>query len=313
MAKTVYVLGELNVDMIAGGRDVTPEWNKEKLLERFNLVLGSSSAITAVVLAGLGLDVRFVSIVGDDALGRFCVDALTAMNVDTSRVVFDPSRATGVTLSLSGEKDRALLTYLGTIPLLQPEHLPEELYEQADHIHFGSYYLQDGMREHWKDVFGKARQQGCSTSFDTGWDIREEWLPESISELLPFTTLFIPSRDELTAIYGVGDEHEALQKLPAENGTVAVKRGSAGALIRTKDGLLLERPAYRITPIDTTGAGDSFNAGLIYAHLQGLSPAESLDFASACGAMATLRIGGASKAPAVEEVRSFMEEHTFAE
>lgn len=311
MAKTVYVLGELNVDMIAGGKDVTPEWNKEKLLERFDLVLGSSSAITAVVLAGLGLDVRFVSVVGDDALGRFCVEALTAMQVDTSRVVLDNSRATGVTLSLSGEKDRALLTYLGTIPLLQPEHLPEEMYEQADHIHFGSYYLQDSMREHWKDVFTEARRQGCSTSFDTGWDIREEWLQEQISGLLPLTTLFIPSRDELTAIYGGADEHEALQKIPVKNGTVAVKRGAEGALLRTGEGRLLERPAYRITPVDTTGAGDSFNAGLIYAHLHHMAPEESLEFASACGALATLRVGGASKALGVDEVLEFMKKHAL--
>ncbi|MED4957599.1 carbohydrate kinase family protein, partial [Paenibacillus macerans] len=67
----VVVAGELNVDIIVSGGDVMPEWNREKMVDGFEVVLGSSSAITACALASLGADVRFVSVVGDDDFGAF--------------------------------------------------------------------------------------------------------------------------------------------------------------------------------------------------------------------------------------------------
>ena len=65
MTHRVFILGELNVDLILTGIDILPEWNKEKLADTFELAMGSSSAITACVLAGLGADVSFVGVVGD--------------------------------------------------------------------------------------------------------------------------------------------------------------------------------------------------------------------------------------------------------
>ncbi|CAH0120148.1 MULTISPECIES: carbohydrate kinase family protein [unclassified Paenibacillus] len=307
MANNIFVLGELNVDLIMTGEDVMPEWNKEKLLSGFSMVLGSSSAITACGLAGLGQQVYFVSVVGDDHYGRFCLEALEKMKVDTRYVVVDPNRQTGVTLSLSTEQDRALLTYMGAISELSPEHLPQEMYEQADHIHFGSYYLQRTMRDHWSDVFREAVQRGISTSFDTGWDIDEQWHRDQINELLPWTTLFIPSEVELNRIYGAERPEQALEQLPEGNGAAAVKRGAAGALYRAPSGECIQMPAFNVVPIDTTGAGDSFNAGFIYSYLNGDSPERCLQFASACGALATQRIGGASSVPSVADVEQFIQ------
>ena len=114
--KIVYVLGELNPDMIMTGKDLLPEFNREKLLDSCEIVLGSSSAITAANLAGLGLDVRFVSVVGDDPFGRFCLDELRRSGIDTRYVSVDPRWSTGVTLSFSTTSDRALMTHLGAIP-----------------------------------------------------------------------------------------------------------------------------------------------------------------------------------------------------
>lgn len=67
----IVVVGELNVDVILAGTGVMPEWNREKLIDSFDVVLGSSSAITACALASLGAEVHFVSVVGEDDFGRF--------------------------------------------------------------------------------------------------------------------------------------------------------------------------------------------------------------------------------------------------
>lgn len=308
MKKTVYVLGELNVDLIVTGKDVTPEWNREKLVETFDLALGSSSAITACGLAGLGLDVRFVSIIGDDSFGDFCLGQLRNKGINTEHVIVSKEQQTGVTLSLSTAKDRALLTYMGSISQLQPEDLPKDLFDRADHIHFGSYFLQEKMQPHWEEVLRKAKEHGIQTSFDTGWDPYENWHKEEIGRLLMYTDWFVPSEDEFTRIFGTSDDLEqALRRLPEKRGVVAVKRGSRGALLLNRKGERTEIKAFKVTPIDTTGAGDSFNAGIIYASLMGIRGEDLLKFACACGALATQRLGGASSVPALREVEHFLE------
>jgi sugar/nucleoside kinase (ribokinase family) len=309
---TVYILGELNVDLIASAADVMPEFNREKLLDRFDVVLGSSSAITACVLAGLGVDVKLVSVVGDDSFGHFCIDQLRQKGVDTANVALDAHKQTGVTLSLSTAKDRALLTYLGTIPCLRPEHMPQDMLERANHLHFGSYYLQEAMRGSWAPLYKRARAAGVTTSFDTGWDPAEDWDAGGIAALLPHTDLFIPSEDEFERIFpGIEVAHgsDFASALPRERHIVAVKRGSRGSTYIDEIGKRYDLTANRITPIDTTGAGDSFNAGFIYGYKQGLRGTELLALANACGSLACLRVGGASEIPTLADVRRFMGEH----
>ncbi|RAV10899.1 carbohydrate kinase family protein [Paenibacillus contaminans] len=306
MTHRVFILGELNVDLILTGIDILPEWNKEKLADTFELAMGSSSAITACVLAGLGADVSFVGVVGDDDYGRFMIGSLRQAGIDTSYVTVDPAIRTGVTISMSTAKDRALLTYMGSIRSLEPRHIPEAAYMQGNHIHFGSYFLQEGMRGHWQDVFAKARNAGVTTSFDTGWDPNEDWHADAIGRLLTATDLFIPSRDEFTRIFPGSTLEESAARLPESRGRVAVKCGGAGAVLYGADGSRLEGKPFRVTPVDTTGAGDSFNAGLIYGFLSGMSDPDMLMFANASGALATQRIGGAGSVPRHEDVLAFI-------
>ncbi|GIP21627.1 sugar kinase [Paenibacillus sp. J22TS3] len=299
----VVVAGELNVDIIISGRDVMPEWNREKMVDGFEIVLGSSSAITACALASLGADVRFVSVVGDDDFGTFCTDELQRMGVNTEHVTRLPGVKTGVTLSLSTPEDRGLLTYAGSIPLLTPHYIPRTLLQQAAHLHFGSYYLQDGMRPHWPELFRRLRADGISTSFDTGWDVANQWDREGISAVLKETDLFIPSEDELLHIFPADRVADVLEsELPSTGGLIVVKQGSRGASLREPDGSTISAGPYAMTPVDTTGAGDCFNAGIIYGYLLGRRGEELLRFANACGALSTLGIGGTGSLPTVEAV-----------
>jgi len=292
MAKTVYVFGELNVDFIVSGADARPEPGKEKLVERCELTLGSSSAITACRLAQLGLDVRFVSVVGDDRFGAYCIERLGDFSVDASRVRVDPSDRTGVTVSLSTPEDRALLTFMGTIPKLTPEAIPADWEDEADHIHFGSFYLQKGMLSAWRELFERARSRGVTTSFDLGWDPEERWHRPIVEALLPWTDLFVPSEAELCRVYQTESVEDVRPLLPPGSGTIAVKRGRNGASALTAEGEWLHAPAFPVEAVDTTGAGDSFNAGAIYSFLHGGSPAELLAYGNACGALSTLAVGG---------------------
>lgn len=301
-APTVVVVGELNVDVIVTGPDVMPEWNREKLVDGFQVVLGSSSAITACALASLGADVRFVSVVGADDFGRFCASELERMGVNTEHVITLPGVQTGVTMSFSTPSDRGLLTYPGSIPLVSPEHIPESLLLEASHLHFGSYYLQDGMRPHWMQLFERANRQGVTTSFDTGWDVRNRWDREGISALLAHTDLFIPSEEEILHIFESDSLQEVLAQLPRYAGRIAVKQGSKGASLREPDGTIVFSDPYRVSPVDTTGAGDCFNAGMIYGYLHGYGGNQLLQYANACGAISTQGLGGTGSLPTEEGI-----------
>ncbi|SEN87303.1 carbohydrate kinase family protein [Paenibacillus sp. OV219] len=289
----VIVIGELNVDLIFADSNITPEPNRERLVRDFRLALGSSSAIAAAGLAGLGLDVAFVSIVGDDEFGHFCLKELARLGVDVTHVAVDSSVRTGVTLSLTDGSDRSLLTYMGSIGSVTPAMIPMELFREASHVHFGSYFLQDAMRPHWLEVFQLAKACGMTTSFDAGWDPAEHWDRERLAALLAYTDWFIPSEEEALQVFEVGAVDELPGRLPAERGAVVVKCGSAGAVGIFADGRVEYAPPFTVVPVDTTGAGDSFNAGFIAAKLRDEPDREALEYANACGALSTLAIGGA--------------------
>src|ERR1044071_437432 len=105
----VVVIGELNVDMVATGLAGPPRMGAEIMAAGFELTLGSASAIFACGVAKLGHKGTFISTVGRDDLGQFCLNALRAARVPTDNVQLDASVKTGVTISLSTRSDRALV------------------------------------------------------------------------------------------------------------------------------------------------------------------------------------------------------------
>ncbi|SFI79947.1 Sugar or nucleoside kinase, ribokinase family [Paenibacillus sp. UNC496MF] len=306
MAKTVYVLGELNVDAIISGSRIHPEPNKEKFVDDFSITLGSSSAITACRLSQLGLNVCFVSVVGDDDFGKYCIERLKRFGVNVEHVRTDPREKTGVTVSLSTPSDRALLTFMGAIPKLAVPIMPDSMMERADHLHFGSFYLQLGMQREWAALFAQAKACGITTSFDAGWDPEENWRRPLIDGLLPVTDLFVPSEEEALRIYGCSDLDELAEALPKRRGSVAVKCGKRGARMLTPEGEWLHEPGFAVKAVDTTGAGDSFNAGLIYSFLEGEPRREQLIFGNACGALSAQEIGGTGGALDVRQARALI-------
>ena len=114
----ILIAGELNPDLILRNYQTFPELGKEVLVEDLDLTLGSSSAICAVGLAKLGDSVTFAATVGADPYGDFCTGALARAGVDVSLVQHRADLKTGITVSITSSRDRALVTYLGAIASL---------------------------------------------------------------------------------------------------------------------------------------------------------------------------------------------------
>lgn len=307
----VVVVGELNPDLIFTGLDRPPVLGVEQLASGFELTLGSSSAIFAVALARLGSRVGMISKVGDDNFGSFCVNFLREQGVDTSRIIVDKRLKTGVTVSLSYPQDRLLVTYQGTIAGLKLGDLDWGYIKEARHLHVSSFYLQEGLRPDFATIFRNGKNFGLSTSLDTGWDPGDRW-EKDIENLWGAVDVFLPNEREALRISGAESVDGALERLSRVIPVVAIKLGSKGCIARVGE-RTLHHLGFAIQVVDTTGAGDSFNAGFIYAYLNQMGLEEALLWGNACGALSASKAGGTSGYHAAAEVREFLRERCISD
>jgi sugar/nucleoside kinase (ribokinase family) len=295
----ILVLGEINMDLILRADQIAPRFGQERLVDDAALTVGSSSVIFACGAARLGLCTGFLGVVGDDDLGRLALRAMAERGVDVRPVIVDPAVKTGITVSLSTPSDRAMLTYTGSIAALTPEHVDRALFAQTRHLHVGSYFLQTGLRPGLPWLLAQARALGLPVSLDTGWDPAEKW-DGDLGKVLALVDLFLPNAAEACAITRERHVEAALASLAQVVPVVAVKLGAEGAVGRRGDETARAAPP-RVQVVDTTGAGDSFDAGFVYGHLAGWPVGRTLQMACACGALCTRQVGGTSGQPTLDE------------
>ena len=292
-ALDVVAVGELNPDLILSGIHARgPALGVEQRMDHYHLTLGSSTAITAVLMRRLGLRVAMVARVGDDAYGRFCREALQTDGVDTGAVVVDAAHATGLTVSLTYDSDRLLVTCPGAMARLTAHDVPATILQRACHLHSASFFLQVSLRGHLARLFADARRLGLSTSLDTGWDPDDAWLGDDLRAVLLETDVLLPNQLELSRLSGTDRIEDGAQRLlDLGVGEVVVKLGDRGSAYFAR-GEHVVAAGREIAVIDTTGAGDAFNAGYLTARLKNRPIDERLRFANACGALTAMAIGG---------------------
>jgi sugar/nucleoside kinase (ribokinase family) len=148
-------------------------------------------------------------------------------------------------------------------------------------------------------LFARARAAGLSTSLDPGFDPDRLWGSDLI-DTLGEVDLFLPNEEELRAITGHADLLDALISLDNGCTRTIVKRGRLGCAT-LDEGRLCEVPALAVVAIDSTGAGDSFDAGFLHAWLRDWPLHESMRWASACGSLSTRGIGGTTRQATADE------------
>jgi len=279
----------------------------EILAKDFGMVLGSASAIFATGIRKLGHQVTFVSQVGADQFGDFCVHELRAAGVSTKHVSRRDDLKTGVTVSLSGTRDRALVTYLGAIADFSVDRVPLSVFKNCDHLHMTSFFLQEAMRPSFAKLFRAARDRGLTTSFDPNSDPSGKWRADIRDVIEQSDVLFLNEREALQ-FTGATTVRSAAQTLGQQTKCAVIKLGKRGALA-VKDRKLFAGPAFEIKAVDTTGAGDSFDAGFISAFLNGSAIEHCLRVANACGAMSALKVGGTEGQPDKKILARFLQAH----
>jgi sugar/nucleoside kinase (ribokinase family) len=287
----VTIAGELNLDLILYGLPEQLRPERELLADRMMLTLGSSSAIVAHNLAALGSRVGFQSRIGDDPLGQIALDRLQQSGVDVSRVRRVPgSTTTGLTVILHHEQWRNILTYSGTIAETCWDDLDLDYLADSRHFHFSSYYLQRALRPRVDELFQLLKSKGLTISVDTNDDPDDRW-EGGLHEVLRHVDVFLPNEREACKAADTEDLEVAIHKLSKLVPLVVVKLGPKGALAQ-HGAERFTAPPQEVVPVDTVGAGDSFDAGFLHEYMKGSSLPTCLASGNRAGALSTTRPGG---------------------
>ncbi len=253
------------------------------------MALGGAGANTAAWLAHLGAATALVGRVGDDPAGRQVRAELTGAGVRCVLTV-DPHASTCCVVVLVDEHgQRTMLADRGAGTHLHATDLPAALLTDATHLHLSGYVLLDAAsRPAGVAMLGAARAGGLTTSVDPqAAALLTD--PAGFRAAVAGIDLLLPNTEELTALTGSPDPVSATTLL-SEVGAVALTRGPAGACWIDRNGVV-GVPADPVDSVDTTGAGDAFDAATLISWLAGAGPRDVLRAGVAAGGSAVTRLG----------------------
>jgi sugar/nucleoside kinase (ribokinase family) len=281
-------VGEIYVDHVFTGLASWPNPGEEVFAQNYLREVGGGAAITACGLALLGRRTAAFGVIGGGE-APWIEERLRSFGVETAELE-RAEGSSGVTVSISVGGERTFFSHRGSNALLseyllRPE-IAEEL-EQAEHVHF-AVPLERHVAE---ALLPRLRAAGSTTSLDVGW--QPEWYQEAANlQTCRDVDYFLPNGKEAEYLTEERQPEDVLTALEQRGfAHVVVKLGAEGAAIRTQ-GQVMRAPSLKVKVVDTTGAGDAFDAGLIDAILDKADAAEMLRRATVCGALST-RVAGA--------------------
>jgi len=303
MRYDVTVIGEIYLDHVFSGFAGWPVPGSEVFTDDYTRELGGGAVTTACALSLLGANVRLIGVIGQDDYKTIAA-RLQEFGISAENLILEKGR-TGVTVSISTTADRTFFTYRGvndklTAYLTDHPKVTEEA-SQARHVHLAlPLNVESGT-----GVLQALQAQGATLSIDVGHHV--DWLQNADNwELMRRIDYVMPNEKESTMLAG---SPEAYLQLCRDHGVkhALVKLGPAGAVMLSKGQEYRAAPPH-VELVDTTGAGDAFDAGFIHALLQGLSPQQCLQHGCVCGALSTRAAGALRALPTRDEAEAALEE-----
>ncbi|MCM3093925.1 MULTISPECIES: sugar kinase [unclassified Cytobacillus] len=285
-----------------------------RYVTQFERKVGGAELNFAIGCARLGLGSKWISRLGDDEFGRVIYNFARGEGVDVSGVDFVSGCPTSLNfkeINEDGSGKTFYYRYNSPILTLTPEMIQEELFEEVDLVHLTGVFLAIDPKniEIAAKVIETAKQKKIPISFDPNirlklWSIDEA--RKAYKEILPHVDILLTGLDEIRLISGMEEEDE-LVLFAREYGIrdLVIKDGANGSkLFRNGDWTRAE--SFRVTTVDTVGAGDGFDAGYIYGWLNGFSKERLLQFANGVGALVTTVSGDNEGLPYLCEVNAFI-------
>ena len=281
MSPLLLCAGEAFEDLIFVGLDHLPEPGEEIKTDEFTATIGGGAVITAVKAARLGMRTHLISALSDAAVTRLKKERLQITNLRK------PKEPHAITAALSTGDDRAFVTFNGVNARLE-ERLARLIPKiKADHIHL-CFYPHDCYQ--WSAIIAKVRKRGITTSWDFGWN-EPLTNDRGLNDLIDALDFVFVNEHEARLYTGESSLEAAIPHWRQRKAITIVKLGEAGAVWLAPDHDI-HVPAPQVKIVDTTGAGDSFNAGFLVAWMNGKSPEQCLAAGNKVGAASTRQAGG---------------------
>ncbi len=284
----LLVAGDANIDFQMTGLASLPQTDKEVMCSEFTASIGGSSTICAAAYSCLGGHAEFCGLMGDDENGRLTERMLRRAGVGLDLLRFTSDCATGVTVNLVFASTRTQITYPGTLSIVDESGTLLREVGRCGHLHLGGLYPLAAFLPRVTEVLAAARAAGVTTSLATQWDPRQEW--KHLEDWLPLLSYLFVNADEALSITRRTKIDDAWKDLAGRTACPLITLGASGAFAIGR-----RIPGFSVPVRDTTGAGDSFAAGFLFAIKERLLPPEdAIRYACAAGALCCTYTGGVS-------------------
>ena len=262
----VIGFGALNIDMLFKVNQLAGA-EQEAFIADYTEACGGSAANTMVGLARLGCKVGFIGKVASDREGKLQIDCFKTEGVDTNGIIEVPKGKSGSVLGFVDKKGaRALYINSGVNDTIEPRELRWDYVSQTNFMHLSSFVGEKSFRTQ-KKLLGSL-PSGVKISFDPGSVYAQKGFP-AVEPIIRNSYVLMPNAGELELLTGESDYRKGAD-LMIDLGVkiVAVKLGEEGCYVTDGQEHLRVEP-FKVNAIDTTGAGDAFNAGFLYGLIQG--------------------------------------------
>ncbi len=299
----VLVPGNYFCDIIFTGLPAFPALGQELYTNNLAVVAGGVMN-TVVALRRLGINVGWSAALGNDFFSHFALHQTRNEGVDDSLLQHLDHDLRRVTVALSYPKDRAFVSCVDPAP--EDIDLTLAAMDRATfpHLHLSGLLVD----ERALDFLKMIREQGICISMDCQHSVETITGSPFIRQVLSLVDIFMPNGMESKQLTQTTSVDEALSALSELVPYVVIKDGANGALAN-REGVLCREPALPLPHIlDTTGAGDVFNAGFLAAYFDHRDVQECLRWGNFCGGMSTQGWGGVSTAPTRTQLEAWLAE-----
>lgn len=299
----VIIAGSYSADLIFSGMKGLPQLGLDTLSSDFLMTPGEAY-ISAVSMHRLGLKVGWAADFGNDNFSQFALKCAREEGLDESLFVHHDQPYRQISAAASYPEDRMFITYYDPDPKT-PAVIPAIIKYRARVLFIPGLYTGDLLRVGKKLVSLKGMQLVMDGNSSEGDMIGKSSVSKQIRQAIRSTDIFIPNAREARRLTGEQDLDRAALQLGDVCPLVVIKDGPNGSLACSA-GQILHVPAISVNPTDTTGAGDNFDGGFLYAYLDGQPLETCLKWGNITGGLSTTAIGGTYPKITSEIVRSML-------
>ncbi len=287
----VISVGRIYCDLIFTGLDELPVLGRELFASDMEIAAGGGAFIAAAHFAHIGRTATLLARLGTDTFSRAIGEKMQQSGVDLQFLEHSADAGPQVTVATVVGQDRAFLTRRAGAA--RPSTLDAAFgWKRACHLHIAEFATLHEI----PDLVSRAKHSGLSVSLDPSWDASLIY-DKGLLKACEGVDVFLPNLEEAEAITGHSDPEAAIRTLSDAFPVVALKGGAQGAWVSAQ-AELHHAAAKSVPVIDTTGAGDAFNAGFIDAWLRREGEKQCLEAGVAAGSLAVQATGGAPRANA---------------